>query len=166
VKILALAAAAPRSEGECQRPAMSVENGKQPEPLCVSSGANIGRGTGRRRFDLGPQRENTDFGSATVYGHVGFANRIIWNVSLMPKWCLWALWSNRCSISPSINRLSNHYLLVCRSLRLLSERVANIEQYLREVSDRDGHGRMSPRFKEIYQSSTLESEASKCDITL
>jgi hypothetical protein len=47
-------------------------------------------------------------------------------------------------------------------MKLLSERVATIEQYLRDVSDRDRLSRLSPRFRESRQDSLDDSDMSKC----
>ena len=44
-----------------------------------------------------------------------------------------------------------HPLTAFRSVKLLSERVATIERYLREVSNRDVLGRLSPKFKDLNQ---------------
>ena len=48
-----------------------------------------------------------------------------------------------------------------RSVKRLSERVSYIEQYLRDASERDGIGRLSPRFSQTRPDSLAESEGSK-----
>lgn len=47
-------------------------------------------------------------------------------------------------------------------MRLLSERVTTIEQYLRDASDRNRQVRLSPRFRETRQNSVDDSDISKC----
>ena len=49
-------------------------------------------------------------------------------------------------------------------MKLLSERVTNIEQYLRDISDRDRPGRISPRFRGSPQISLDGSDISKCTV--
>ena len=51
-----------------------------------------------------------------------------------------------------------------RSVKLLSDRVANIEQYLREASDRDRVGRLSPKFRDSRQNSLVDSDQSRCTV--
>lgn len=46
-------------------------------------------------------------------------------------------------------------------MKRLTERVANIEQYLRSASDRDRPGHISPRFKEARQPSVDDSDGPK-----
>ena len=53
-------------------------------------------------------------------------------------------------------------LTLTRSVKLLSERVTTIEQYLRDMSDRDRLGRLSPKFRESHQDSLDDSDMSKC----
>jgi hypothetical protein len=48
------------------------------------------------------------------------------------------------------------------SVKLLSERVTAIEQYLRDAPDRDRLGRLSPKFRESHQTSLDDSDVSKC----
>ena len=47
-------------------------------------------------------------------------------------------------------------------MKLLSERVTTIEQYLRDVSERDHLGRLSPKFRASRQNSLGDSDISKC----
>jgi hypothetical protein len=47
-------------------------------------------------------------------------------------------------------------------VKLLSDRVTTIEQYLRDASDRDRLGRLSPRFRESRQGSLDDSDISRC----
>jgi len=60
--------------------------------------------------------------------------------------------------------LRNFRLMFLRSVKLLSERVTAIEQYLRDASDRDRLGRLSPRFRESRQNSLDDSDISKCTV--
>jgi hypothetical protein len=81
---------------------------------------------------------------------------IIQNVSSMPKWFQWAVSSNPCFIFPSSGNSMTKGLTI-RSVKRLTERVANIEQYLRTASDRDRPGGISPKFKEARQLSIDEN---------
>ena len=47
-------------------------------------------------------------------------------------------------------------------MKRLAERVTTIEHYLRDVSERDQHGRLSPKFRESRQNSVDDSDISKC----
>jgi hypothetical protein len=46
-------------------------------------------------------------------------------------------------------------------MKQLSERVSHIEQYLRDASERDRMGRLSPRFRETRYDSLADSDGSK-----
>jgi hypothetical protein len=71
------------------------------------------------------------------------------------------------TIEQSLLYLPGYFLglatdLICfRSVKRLTERVANIEQYLRSASDRDRPQHISPKFKEARQPSVDDSDGSK-----
>jgi hypothetical protein len=59
-----------------------------------------------------------------------------------------------------LNLISN----VVRSVKHLSERLSNIEQYLRTASNPDRAGHIGPRFKEIRDSSVDIPDNAKCNL--
>jgi hypothetical protein len=88
---------------------------------------------------------------------VDFVRVIIRNVYLTHKWFQWVVLNNLCFICLSSGTSFLSYLMV-RSMKRLTERVANIEQYLRTASDRDRPGHISPKFKEARQPSIDEND--------
>ena len=145
------------SADESPKPATLVARGASP-PLLTDACA-----LGKQRYLFSSRcREmwGSDDGSATVCGPAASARPTMSNVCLTRRWCHWVAWNSHCFICQSMNDLSAAPI-TCRSVKLLTERVTNIEQYLRDISDRDRVGRLSPKFRDARHDSIAESDGSK-----